>query len=202
MAFPWLGLLTGLGGLFGNASQAKADAKKQQSDTAAQQGQLMLGAYNADQNARTTEANQLATRPTERLQQGALGNLVEGWTPSRVSWGGAGSIPQISGGFSDLKFNDSTKQSADLMQRDALMRQMAGGQASDITQAKPVPNVTANFPNSNSSWLDKLLGIGGMMGGLAGVWQDAKTTTRPNPVPYNPNPEDPWSQNPQIPRPR
>ena len=201
MAF-WLPLLSGLGSLFGAASSAKSDSKQQQSNMASQQGQNELAAYTAAMAGKARQAEDIATRPTDRLQQGALGNLVTGWSPTNVEWGGSGTIPKISGGFNDLQFNDMTKQSAELMQRDALKRQMQGQRAADITQVGQVPDVTKNYPSSKGSWLDTILGIGGMAGGLAGVWQDARTTSRPNPVPYNPNPEDPWSQNPQIPRPR
>jgi hypothetical protein len=200
MAFPLLGILQGLGSLFGGASAASQNAKSQQSNAAAQQANSELAAYTAQQNAKGQQAQDIAQRPTDRLQQGALGNMVSEWTPSSVQWGGAGTIPKISGGFSDLKFNDMTKQSADLMQRDALMRQMQGQGAADITSVGQVPDVTKNYPKE--SWLDKILGYGALgFGGAESIMGAFKNST-PNPVPWNPKPEDPWSQNPMIPRPR
>lgn len=195
----WLGLLTGLGGLFGGMSSSRDEAKQAQADTALKQYQTEMMGWNAQQNARNTQADQMASRPTERLRQGALGNMVTGWTPSSVQWGGAGTIPKITGGFSDLKFNDMTKQSAELMQRDALLRQMQGGKASDISQIAPMPNAPT-MPKK--SWLDTLLGIGGLVGSVADVYGTAKGDMSGGIVPYNPSPEDPWSQNPQIPRPK
>ena len=177
----WLGLLTGLGGLFGGMSSSRDEAKQAQADTALKQYQTEMMGWQVQQQARNTQADQMASRPTERLQQGALGNMVTDWTPSRVSWGGAGTIPQISGGFTDLKFNDMTKQSADLMQRDALLRQMQGGQASDISQIAPMPSAPT-MPKK--SWLDTLLGLGGLAGGVAGAYQMGQPPTY----------EDPWKQ--------
>jgi hypothetical protein len=175
MPFPSLILpiLSGLGSIFGGAAKAKQDAKIQQADMATQQGNLALNAYNTDMTARAKQASDISTQPTNRLQQGALGNMVSEWTPSKVNWGGAGTIPQISGGFSDLKFNDSTKQSADLMQKDALLRQMQGQTAPDITVAKPVPDVMANFPSNKTSFLDQLLGWGGLLGSAAGAFSNS-----------------------------
>ena len=168
----WLGLLTGLGGLFGGIGASRDEAKQAQADTALKQYQTELQGWQAQQGARNTQAEQMATRPTQRLQQGALGNMIEGWTPSSVSWGGAGTIPKISGGFSGLQFNDSTKQQADLIQRDALARQLAGGQASDISQIAPMPSAPT-MPKK--SWLDTVLGIGGLAGGVADVYKQNRT---------------------------
>ncbi len=171
MAFNWLGMLTGLGGLFGGMGASRDQAKKDQADLALKQYGTELQGWQAQQGARNTQADQMATRPTQRLQQGALGNMIEGWTPSSVSWGGSGTMPKISGGFSDLKFNDMTRQQADLMQRDALARQMAGGKASDISQIAPMP-AAPTMPKK--SWLDTVLGLGGLVGGVAGAYQNSK----------------------------
>jgi hypothetical protein len=200
MAGFLLPLISGLGSLFGGMGASRDQAKKDQADTALRQYQTEMQGWQAQQGARNTQADQMAMRPTQRLQQGALGNLIEGWKPVGVEWGGAGTMPKVSGGYNDLRFNDSTLQQADLMQRDALARQLAGGQASDISQIAPMPSAPT-MPKK--SWLDTLLGIGGLAGGVADVWKDAKTTAAGQGiVPFNPNPEDPWSQNPQIPRPR
>lgn len=170
MAF-WLPLLAGLGSLFGGASAARSDAKKDQASTAQDQYRSELAAWTARQNAEANRANTIASRPGQRLAQGALGNMVESFTPPTVSWGGAGSIPKVSGGWGDLKFNDATKQNASLMQRDALMRQMQGQSAPDIASVNPMPS-EPTMPSK--SWLDTLLGVGGMVGGAAGAYQDAQ----------------------------
>ena len=177
----WLGLLSGLGGLFGGMSSSRDEAKQAQADTALKQYQTEMMGWNAQQNARNTQADQMASRPTERFQQGALGNLATGWTPQKSTWGGAGTIPQRTGGWSDFKLNDMTLQNAELMQRDALLRQMQGGQASDISQIAPMPNAPT-MPKK--SWLDTLLGLGGLAGGVAGAYQMGQPPTY----------EDPWKQ--------
>lgn len=175
MAF-WLPLMAGLGSLFGGMGAARDQSKQQQGNLALDQYKTELGGWQAQQQARNTQADQMAARPTQRLQQGALGNMIEGWTPSSVSWGGAGSIPKISGGFSDLKFNDMTQQQAQLMQRDALARQLAGGQASDISQIAPMPTAPT-MPKK--SWLDTVLGLGGLAGGVAGVLDPLMAKKKP-----------------------
>jgi len=199
MAF-WLPLLAGLGSLFGGASAARGDSKSAQSNAASQQAASELAAYTAQQNAMGQRAQDIATRPQQRVGAGALGDLVTQYKTPNVEWGGAGTIPQVSGGFQGLSFSPGTQESAQLMQRDALLRQMQGQSAPDITQVGRVPNVTQNYPKD--SWLDKLLGYGALgLGGAEAILGSYNNTTAP-PVPWNPNPEDPWSQNPQIPRPR
>jgi hypothetical protein len=161
----WLGLLSGLGGLFGGASKSSADAKSAQATAAAQQANSELNAYTVQQQAKQQQAQDISQRPTDRLQQGALGDLVTGWTPQKTTWGGAGTIPQSTGGWGDFKLNDMTLQNADLMQRDALLRQMQGQGAADITSVGQVPDVTKNYPKE--SWLDKILGYGSLGLGAA-----------------------------------
>lgn len=167
MAF-WLPLLTGLGSILGAASAGKSASKTAESNAASQQANSELAAYAAQQNAKAQQAQDVATRPAQRLQTGMLGNMVSGWTPQKTSWGGPGTIPQISGGYNDLQVNDMSRQNADLMQRDALLRQMQGQGAADITSVGQIPDVTKNYPKS--SWLDSLLGYGALGANLgAGV---------------------------------
>jgi hypothetical protein len=195
-----LGIFKGLGSLFGGAASASQNAKSQQSNAAAQQANSELAAYVAQQNAKQQQAQDVATRPGQRVSQGVFGDVIGQYKTPSVSWGGAGTIPQISGGMQDVSFSPSTRQSADLMQRDALMRQMQGQGAADITSVGQVPNVTQNYPKE--SWLDKILGYGALgLGGAESIMGAFKNSTA-NPVPWNPKPEDPWSQNPTIPRPR
>ena len=161
----WLGLLTGLGSMFGGAASASQNAKSQQSNAAAQQANSELNAYTAQQASKRQQAEDVATRPGQRVSQGVFGDVIGQYKTPSVSWGGAGTIPQISGGMQDVSFSPSTRQSADLMQRDALLRQMQGQGAPDITSVGQVPDVTKNYPKE--SWLDKILGYGAL--GLGGA---------------------------------
>jgi hypothetical protein len=77
-----------------------------------------------------------------------------------------------------------TKQSADLMQRDALLRQMQGQGAADITSVGQVPNVTKNYPKE--SMLDKILGYGALgLGGAETILGAYKNSA---------SPENTWAQ--------
>jgi hypothetical protein len=165
MAAWLLPLITGLGSLFGGAAANKAASKTAESNAAYQQGNSELAAYTALQNAKGQQAQDIATRPQQRVGAGALGDLVTQYKTPSVEWGGSGSIPQVSGGFGGLSFSPSTQASAKLMQRDALLRQMQGQQAPDITSVGQIPDVTKNYPKD--SWLDKLLGYGAL--GLGGA---------------------------------
>lgn len=181
MAF-WLPLLTGLGSLFGGAAAAKGASKTAQSNAATQQAGSELAAYAAQQNAKAQQAQDIATRPQQRVGQGALGDLVTQYQTPTVAWGGAGSIPKVSGGFQGLSFSPGTQASAQLMQRDALIRQMQGQKAPDITTVGKVPNVTQNYPKD--SWLDKLLGYGALGLGAAGtVLGEYQNSTKQPPAP-------------------
>jgi hypothetical protein len=184
MAF-WLPLLSGLGSLFGGMASGKADAKQQQANTAQQQNSGELAAYTAAQAGAARRAEDVATRPGQRLAQGLQGNVVTGFQSPTVDWGGAGTIPKVSGGWQDLPFNDMSKMNATMMQRDALLRQMQGQGAADITPVAAPPDMSKNYPDSKGSWLDTLLGLGGMAGGVADIYGQYKNTATP---------EDPWKQ--------
>ena len=191
MAAWLLPLLTGLGSLFGGAASASQNAKSQQATAAGQQANSELAAYTALQNAKAQQAQDIATRPQQRVGAGALGDLVTQYKTPSVQWGGAGSIPQVSGGFQGLSFSPGTQASASLMQRDALLRQMQGQSAPDITSVGQIPDVTKNYPQE--SWLDKILGYGALgLGGASTVLGAFNNTALP---------EDPYKQT-GIKRPR
>ena len=170
MAAWLLPALLGAGAsLLGNIASGRSNAKTQQANIASQQGQSELAAYAAAQNAKAQQAEDIATRPEQRVGQGALGDLVTQYQTPTVDWGGAGSIPKVSGGWSGLSFSPSTRESASLMQKDALLRQMQGQSASDITTVGQVPNVSQNYPKS--SLLDTIIGYAGTgLNGLAAYY--------------------------------
>ena len=159
-----LPLLTGLGGVLGGASKARSEANQQQGQMALSQYNTELAGKIAEQSAQTNRARDVSTAGPTRLKEQILANMIQGWKPMNVTpnWSGK---PQISGGMPS-SFSPATQMQAGSMSRDALMRQLQGVNAPDITPPITLPNAP-QMPRSG--WLDKLLGIGGLIGGLAGA---------------------------------
>ena len=166
--FDPFSILGAIGSLFGGASKSSQEAKVAQNNTALDQFKTELAGRIAGANQANTRATSIRTAPGARLGQSAQGNLVQNWKPVQTAWSGkAGDIPQVSGGYKDLTFDPVTKQIANNNQADALMRSEVGYGAQDVAPFLQQPNAPTM---SSSSWVDSLLGLGGLGGGIAGLF--------------------------------
>lgn len=162
-----LSILGALGGIFGGASKAKTEAKTNQNNTALDQFKTELAARIAGTNQQNTRAQSIRTAPAARLGQSATSNMVQNWTPvTKAPYVPGQQGNRISGGFSALGFDPTTKQIAGNNQADALARSQGGWGSADVAQPMTMPNAPTM---SSNSWLDKLLGLGGLAGGVAGA---------------------------------
>ena len=170
-------ILTGIGGLLGGASKAKAEAKQNQNNTALEQFQQELAARIAQTNAAKNRADTVTSAPAARLGQSATGNMVQNWTPvTKTPYVPGQQGNRISGGFNALGFDPTTKQIAGNNQTDALMRSNLGLNAPDISPLMTMPNEPTM---SKGSWLDSLLGYGGLLGSVAGAFAKKPMTAEP-----------------------
>jgi hypothetical protein len=172
-----LPIISALGGLLGGAAKDRGEAKVQQNNTALDQFRTELAGRIAQTNASKNRADMVTSAPGARLGQSAMGNMVQNWTPvTKAPYVPGQQGNRITGGFNSLGFDPTTKQIAGNNQADALMRSNLGLNAPDISPEMTMPNAPTM---SQGSWLDSLLGYGGLLGSAAGAFQKKPMTAEP-----------------------
>lgn len=167
----FLPLIASLGSILGGAGKGASDSRAQQNMLQTQRDQAEVSKYGIGQNAQMQQGQLDLQRkqfgedaPLNRARQAALADILMNYKPTRVSVAG---IPdaQISGGTG---LGAGGRAGLAEMQKQALARLLTGAkgesfQGGNILQA---PRAT---PLQNAGLLEKILGIGGLVGGVAGA---------------------------------
>ena len=157
-----------LGKLFGGGAKASAEARAKEADFNQRGDQIALSRYGAEQNANTQNANtDLSQRqfkldaPGQRAGNSVRGDILATLkkpTGQHGRFNFTGMAPELSA---------DTRQTGQLMARDALMQQLKGDVFDPIPKLK-VPTAT---PIPRAGLMEKLGGILGTIGGVAGGLQ-------------------------------
>lgn len=164
----FLPMIASLGSILGGAGKSASASRAQQNQLQAQKDQAEVSKYGIGQNAQMQQGQLDLQRQGfsedargNRAKQMAIADLLMGRQPTRVSVPG---VPQaqISGG---LQFGEAGKAGLAELYKQAMTKMLAGDQfqGGNILQA---PRAT---PMQQSGLLEKILGIGGLLGGVAGA---------------------------------
>ncbi|MES2958114.1 MAG: hypothetical protein V4792_07995 [Pseudomonadota bacterium] len=166
-----LGAISGLGGILGGGAKASSDSRNNQAMLQLAQDRAKTDQYGIAQQGQMALANtDLARKSHEedarggRAQQALIGALLGGGLQD-VSIDTPG-IPKtsISGGLRPSALGESGRAAGSLLNQQALMKMLQGDtyQGGQLLQA---PGVQAT---PKAGWLEKLGGIAGTAGALAG----------------------------------
>lgn len=167
----FLPMIASLGSILGGAGAGASRSRAEQNQLLSQRDQTEAHKYGTAQNAQMQLGNLDLQRkafsedaPLNRAKQAALADMLMNYTPRRVSVAG---IPQaqISGGTS---LGEGGRAGLAEMQKQALARLLAGRQGESF-QGGQLLNAPRATPMQNAGLLEKILGIGGLAGGLAGA---------------------------------
>jgi hypothetical protein len=158
-----------LGKLFGGGGKASADSRAQEAQLNQQRDNTAIARYNAEQDANTqnaqTDLNQRGfalQAPGERAGNSVRGDILAGTTKPK----GGGRFDYTS---MAPELSASTRGVGQSMARDALMGQLKGDTFAPI-QKPTLPRAT---PIPQAGMMEKLGGLAGIFGGLAGGLQEA-----------------------------
>jgi hypothetical protein len=168
---PILGAISGIGSILGGGGKASSDARQQQAMLQLGQDRARTDQYGIGQQAQMALANTDLARKTHeedarggRAKQALIGALLGGGLQD-VNIDTPG-IPKttISGGLRPSALGESGRAAGSLLNQQALMKMLQGDtyQGGNILQAPGVQNTP------KAGWLEKLGGIAGTAGALAG----------------------------------
>lgn len=178
-----------LGKVLGNAGKSASDARQTTTQNNAVQDAQRTSQYGINQDAlqaalkAAEQANMDRAKldlqqrqfgldaPTTRMNQSARGSMLANAQDLQISHPRA-NIPTITGGIRPSALSADTRQLGALVARKALMDQMAGDTFSPVEQQNwtgsvlTPPGVT---PQPQASGFEKVAGVAGLLGGLAGA---------------------------------
>jgi hypothetical protein len=154
-----------LGKLFGGGAKASADARAKEAQLNEQRDQTAISRYQAEQNANTQNARTdldqrgfALSAPGQRAGNSIRGDILatlQKPTGQHGKFNFTGSAPTLSA---------DTRQTGQLMARDALLQQLKG----DVFD--PIPKIAVPQASAipKAGFMEKLGGILGTIGGVAG----------------------------------
>lgn len=188
-----LGAITGLGGLLGGGAKAASDGRMNEAQLNVLRDRNALDAYGTAQNAQFQQGGLDLQRKgfTEdarggRAKQAAIADLLAKFKPTQISVPG---IPQaqVSGGLQGLGAGGQQAM-AELMKQ-ALAAQLAG----DKFEGGNILKAPTQSAIPKAGLLEKIMGIGGMIGQGAGAIAPFLQSGQAQPKPWYANSEDPGS---------
>ena len=181
----WMDYLGAAGQVMGGAAQGSAQNKLSEGDLILKQGQLKNQQYTTQQNALLqalglTDSSQqwrantdLAQRqfamdaPQTRAKTSMMGDYMSSFQPMQITAPKGVNMPKISGGAT---MSDSTRQMGKLLTELAYKQQPYDGDTFDNGAMPDFQGGVLAQPGvpelPKASWMDKLLGGGGLMGSI------------------------------------
>ena len=158
-----------LGKLFGGGAKAAAEARAKEAEFNQRGDQIALSRYGAEQNANTQNANTDLNQRSFALQAPGqrAGNSVRGDILATLQKPG-GQYGKFNFTGMAPSLSDNTRQTGQLMARDALLQQLKGDTFDPIPKLK-VPTAT---PIPKAGKMEKFGGLAGLIGGIAGGLQE------------------------------
>lgn len=188
-----------LGGLMSRGAKASADNRAAEGVANIQRDRTASDNYQTQQDAQFKNANtDLARREFEQqsrpanAQQVALGDLLKNVQDVNISAPAGVHMGSVSGGLRPSVFGANTRAAGGELSRQALEKLLAGEHFDPVSMIAP-PQAT---PTPQAGKLEKLLGILGTAGGLAGGVAEVNNLRRggapaaapqPQAVNYNPD---------------
>lgn len=204
MAF-WMPFIAAAGSILGKIGEAKANGRVQQANANLNQDEIRRRA-NADQQQALIAQAQLAERgaldraqldlqrrayadqaPGARARQAVVGNLLANMRDASFSRPAGAEGRGLTGGLRPSALGPGGRAAGEELARQAMMRLMKGDSFDPVpaTQMNILPQITPT-PQPKAGFMDKLLGVAGVAGGLAGAYNLANGPSGPLPSSANP----------------